>query len=70
MSDDELTEHQFQLLRDLSSAGGILIIRCESEFPDYARLEALGYATSQSADFGDVRFRITRKGSEILNRPS
>ena len=68
MSDDELTEHQIQLLRELSTAGVILIIRRESEFPDYARLEALGYVTSQSADFGEVRFRITRKGAELLGR--
>ena len=67
-SDDELTEHQIQHLRELSTAGGILILRRESEFPDYARLEALGYVTSQSADFGEVRFRITRKGVELLGR--
>jgi hypothetical protein len=68
MSDDEFTEHQIQLLRELSSAGGILIVRRLSEFPNYARLEALGHVTSQSADFGDVRFRITRKGAELLAR--
>jgi hypothetical protein len=67
-SDDGLTEHQIQLLRELNTAGGILIVRRPSEFPNYARLEALGYATSQSADFGEVRFRITRKGVELLGR--
>jgi DNA-binding PadR family transcriptional regulator len=66
MSDDELTEHQVQLLRDLMGAGGILIVRRPSEFPNFARLEALGYVTSQSADFGEIRFRITRKGAELL----
>ena len=68
MNDDEPTEHQIHLLRELSSAGGILIVRRPSEFPNYARLESLGYVTSQSADFGDVRFRITRKGAELLVR--
>jgi DNA-binding PadR family transcriptional regulator len=68
MSDDKPTEHQIQLLRELSAAGGILIVRRASEFPNYTRLEALGYVTSQSADFGDVRFRITRKGAELLGR--
>jgi DNA-binding PadR family transcriptional regulator len=68
MSDDEATGHQIQLLRELSSAGGILIVRRPSEFPNYARLEALGYVTSQSADFGEIRFRITRKGAELLGR--
>ena len=67
-SDDELTEQQIQLLRELNTAGGILIVRRESEFPNYARLEALGYVTSQSADFGEVRFRITPKGTELLGR--
>jgi hypothetical protein len=67
-SDDDLTEHQIQLLHELSTAGSILIVRRESEVPDYARLEALGYVTSQSADFGEVRFRITRKGVELLGR--
>ena len=68
MSDDELTEHQIQLLRELSSAGGILIVRCPSEFPNYVRLETLGYVTSQSADFGEVRFRITPKGTQLFGR--
>ena len=65
-SDDDLTEHQIQLLRELSTAGGILIVRRKSEFQNDARLESLGYVTSQSADFGEVRFRITRKGNELL----
>jgi hypothetical protein len=68
MSDDKLTDHQIQLLRELSHAGGILIIRRKSEFGNYAHLEALGYVTWQSADFGDVRFRITRKGAELQGK--
>ena len=67
-SDDELTDHQIELLRELERAGGIQILRHKSEFGNYAHLEALGYVTSQSADFGEVRFRITRKGAELIGR--
>jgi hypothetical protein len=68
VADDDLTEHQIELLRALNRAGGILIVRDLSELPDYVQLEKLGHATAQSADFGDVRFRITRKGTELLRR--
>lgn len=65
-----LTEHQMALLRDLDNAGGILIVRREAEFAHFAHLEELGYVTSQSTDFGDIRFRLTPNGRARLHKPN
>ena len=45
-----LADTRIQLLGELGAGSGVLIVRHLSELPNCARLEALGYVTSQSAD--------------------